>query len=113
MKTRNTLLAILVIIANLSTIGKAYANDKVNDANIALESINNKIENFVKFQIPKVETVDETCIEINVEEVESVNRVTLEDLTAVPWMIKEVIVKSKKKNISYKNENIVIASIAK
>jgi hypothetical protein len=113
MKTKNTLLIVAVAIANLISLSSAFASDKVVDAEIALETVNNEIENSIKFKVPQIENFEEIVFVNQVNKEEPADRETLEDLTAVPWMIKEVVVRPMIKNVKNSNEIEVTACLAK
>jgi hypothetical protein len=112
MKTKTIILVAVITALNLVLIGKAYAVDKSTEARIALEAISSEIEKTIKFEAPKVEVANEDTDNIQLS-ASQFDRETIEDITMVPWMIKEVIVRPLKKSVKKVNIQELTMCLAK
>jgi hypothetical protein len=113
MKTKNILIVIAIVVTNLVSIGRAYAADRTTDSVSELDKINSAIEKTIKFEAPKVEVNSESDSDNLQLTADQFDRETLENLTMVPWMIREVVVRPMKKNVKNVNDCEVTVCLAK
>jgi hypothetical protein len=95
MKTQNVIIAIAIFIGNMAAQGISYADAKSAKTSAILDVVNETVVSTLDTSFDMNVTLS-TAMDGENPSMEK-NRDFWEDLVAVPWMIKEVIIRPEKK----------------